>query len=90
MTNQGWICIGGVALAGTLGTLTFFTGLQRVGPANAATLSTAEPVTTVLLTGLILHEILSPVRLVGGLLILIAVIILARGEIVRSTQVVVE
>jgi drug/metabolite transporter (DMT)-like permease len=90
LTNQGWICLGGIALAGTLGTITFFTGLQRVGPANGATLSTAEPVTAVLLTGLILHESLTPMRLLGGLLILTAVIILARGEIAGSAQVAVE
>jgi drug/metabolite transporter (DMT)-like permease len=87
LTDLGWMCIGGVALAGTLGIITFFTGLQRVGPANGATLSTAEPVTTVLLTGLILHESLTPVRLLGGVLILTAVILLARGEIARPAQV---
>jgi drug/metabolite transporter (DMT)-like permease len=90
LTNLGWICIAGISLAGTLGVITFFAGVQRVGPANGATLSTAEPVTTVFLTGLILHESLTPVRLLGGVLILTAVIILARGEIARPAQVIVE
>ena len=90
LTILGWVCIGGVALAVTLGIITFFTGLQRVGPANGATLSTAEPVTTVLLTGLILDETINPVRLLGGALIITAVIILARGELFGSAQVAVE
>jgi drug/metabolite transporter (DMT)-like permease len=89
-TNLGWLCVVGMSLAGTLGIITFFSGVQRIGPANGATLSTAEPVTTVFLTGLILHESLTPMRLLGGVLILTAVIILARGEIAIPAQVTVE
>jgi drug/metabolite transporter (DMT)-like permease len=51
-----------------------------VGPINAAALSTIEPVVTVILAALILGETLTLLRIVGGLMIILAVIILARSE----------
>jgi len=56
-------------------------GLERVGPTNAATLSTIEPVVTVVLAALILDESITPLRILGGLMILLAVIILTRSEL---------
>jgi drug/metabolite transporter (DMT)-like permease len=48
---------------------------------NAATLSTIEPVVTVVLASLILGETITPLRILGGMMILLAVIFLARGEL---------
>jgi drug/metabolite transporter (DMT)-like permease len=59
----------------------FLAGLERVGPINAATLSTIEPVVTVVLAALILHENITPLRILGGMMILLAVIILTRSEL---------
>jgi drug/metabolite transporter (DMT)-like permease len=56
-------------------------GLERVGPINAATLSTIEPVVTVILAALVLSETITLLRIVGGLMIILAVIILARSEL---------
>jgi drug/metabolite transporter (DMT)-like permease len=81
-TNLGWAGVAGVAVICTaVASLTFLAGLKRVGPANAATLSTLEPVTTVFLASLLFHDSLTPVRLLGGVLILAAVIVLTRNEI---------
>ncbi|WIG57737.1 MAG: Permease of the drug/metabolite transporter (DMT) superfamily [Ktedonobacterales bacterium] len=78
-TALGWAAIVVMALFSTVvGTVSFFAGLQRVGPTNAATLSTFEPVVTVALAALVLGEALAPVQLVGGALILLAVLVLAR------------
>jgi drug/metabolite transporter (DMT)-like permease len=55
----------------------FFAGLQRVGPTTASIISTAEPVVTVLLAFLVFGELLGPVQLVGGALVLGAVLMLA-------------
>jgi drug/metabolite transporter (DMT)-like permease len=60
--------------------VTFLAGLERVGPINAATLSTIEPVVTVILAALVLSETITLLRIVGGLMIILAVIILARSE----------
>jgi drug/metabolite transporter (DMT)-like permease len=46
-------------------------------------ISTLEPLVTVLLAALLLGETLPPVTLLGGVLILTAVLILARDELGR-------
>lgn len=77
----GWAVIGGIVLIATiLAVVTFMAGLERVGPTNAAMLSTLEPVVSVLLSVLLLGESLNPITLVGGALILLAVIVLTRSE----------
>lgn len=80
-TALGWAAIVGIALISTvLAIVTFFAGLERVGPTNASTLSTFEPLVTVLLAMLFLHETIVPLQIIGGGLILAAVILLARSE----------
>ncbi|MEN6298306.1 MAG: EamA family transporter, partial [Anaerolineaceae bacterium] len=56
-------------------------GLKRIGPTNAAMLSTLEPVVTVILAAWLFSESLPPLSLLGGGLILVAVILLTRGEL---------
>jgi drug/metabolite transporter (DMT)-like permease len=60
--------------------VTFLAGLEKIGPVNAAMLSTLEPVVTVLLAMWLLGDKLLPIVLLGGGLILIAVILLTRSE----------
>jgi drug/metabolite transporter (DMT)-like permease len=62
----------------------FLAGLERIGPTNAAMLSTLEPVVTVLLAVVLLGEVLQPVTLAGGGLILAAVLLLTRSELRRG------
>lgn len=72
----GWLaCIAVVSTVGAVGL--FFAGLQRVGPTTASILSTAEPLTTVLLAFLVFGESLGRVQLVGGALVLGAVLVLS-------------
>jgi drug/metabolite transporter (DMT)-like permease len=72
----GWIA--GLAVVSTVGAITlFFAGLKRVGPTTASILSTAEPLTTVLLAFLAFGESLGPVQLGGGVLVLGAVLVLS-------------
>ena len=79
-TLVGWGAIGGLALISTVvAMVTFFAGLQRIGPAEASTVSTVEPVVTVALAALVLHESLSTAQLLGGILIVAAVVVLARA-----------
>jgi len=81
-TAFGWASVIAIALISTiLAIVTFFAGLERVGPTNASTLSTVEPAVTVVLAALVLGEAISFMRLVGGIMIILAVIILARSEV---------
>jgi drug/metabolite transporter (DMT)-like permease len=77
----GWSAVLAIALVSTvLAIVTFFAGLERIGPTNAATLSTFEPFVTVMLSMAFLRETIVPLQIVGGGLILTAVIVLARSE----------
>ena len=80
-SGSGWLGIVGIVLIATvIPVVTFLAGLERIGPTNAAMLSTLEPVVTVLLAAWIFDERLKPMIMLGGGLILIAVILLTRGE----------
>jgi drug/metabolite transporter (DMT)-like permease len=72
----GWLAA--LAVVSTVGAVSlFFAGLRRVGPTTASILSTAEPLTTVLLAFLAFGESLGAVQLAGGALVLGAVLVLS-------------
>lgn len=71
---RGWSSLVAIAVVSTVvAILTFFAGLQRLGPTRASVLSTLEPVVTVVLAAALLGEVLGPVQMLGGLLVLAAV-----------------
>ncbi len=75
-TLPGWGAVVAIALISTvLSIVTFFAGLERVGPSKASTLSTLEPVVSVGLAILVLGEALNPFQILGGALILVAVLV---------------
>jgi drug/metabolite transporter (DMT)-like permease len=79
---QGWAAMAGIVIVATvLPVVTFLAGLRRIGPTSAAMLSTLEPVVTVLLAAWLLKETLPAAALLGGGLILAAVLVLARSEL---------
>ena len=80
-SGSGWLGIAGIVLIATvIPVVTFLAGLERIGATNAAMLSTLEPVVTVLLAAWIFDERLKAIVMLGGGLILIAVILLTSGE----------
>jgi drug/metabolite transporter (DMT)-like permease len=75
-----WLALVGVALLGTVVAVTaFFGALALLGPSDTAVLSTAEPVVSVAVAGLVLGERLSSTQVVGGAVVLLAVAVLARA-----------
>jgi drug/metabolite transporter (DMT)-like permease len=81
LTVAGWGWLASLTVVSTVGAISlFFAGLRRVGPTTASILATVEPLVTVLLAFLVFAERLGAVQLVGGALVLSAVLILnARG-----------
>ena len=74
---SGWFWLACIAVVSTVvAMLTFFAGLKRTGPSTAAILSTFEPVVTAALATLVLGESLTPVQLLGGVLVLSSVAVL--------------
>jgi drug/metabolite transporter (DMT)-like permease len=58
---------------------TFYAGARRIGAAQASLISTVEPIWTISLAALLLHESLTPIQLLGGALILGGVILAQTG-----------
>jgi len=84
-SGAGWAAILAIVLIATvLPVVTFLAGLERIGPTNAAMLSTLEPVVTVLLAWVLEGTPLNSISVLGGALILAAVILLTRSELRRG------
>lgn len=78
-TVTGWAAVLAIAVLSTLlAILGFFKGLEKLGAADASTLSALEPFVTIGLAALVLGEEIAGLQLAGGALILGAVIYLAR------------
>jgi drug/metabolite transporter (DMT)-like permease len=81
VTLMGWVWVTALALVSTtLAFVTLFAGLRRIDPANASIIYTLEPVIAVALAAIVLEETLSASKILGGVLILAAVILVARSE----------
>jgi drug/metabolite transporter (DMT)-like permease len=75
LTAAGWGWLACLAVVSTVAAIgLFFAGLRRVGPTTASILATVEPLATVVLARLVFGETLGPVQLVGGALVLAAVV----------------
>ncbi|MDD2921891.1 MAG: EamA family transporter [Anaerolineales bacterium] len=84
-SNAGWLSIMGIVFIATIiPVVAFLTGLEMIGPVNAAMLSTLEPVVTVLLAAWLFGEKLGMPVMFGGGLILVAVILLTRSELKKA------
>jgi drug/metabolite transporter (DMT)-like permease len=77
VTAAGWGWLACLTVVSTVGAiLLFFAGLRRVGPTAASILATVEPLVTVILAFLVFRERLGAIQLVGGALVLSAVLVL--------------
>ena len=69
-----------VIVAGVIGagipTVSYITGIRRLGPSRAAILATLEPVIGVALAAALLAERPTPLQIAGGALILVAAVVL--------------
>jgi drug/metabolite transporter (DMT)-like permease len=78
VSAAGWGWLAGIAVVSTVAAVSlFFAGLRRVGPTTASVLSTVEPVVTVLLAFIVFGELLGTLQLIGGALVIAAVLVLA-------------
>jgi drug/metabolite transporter (DMT)-like permease len=78
--QQPAIILGLIVIGTVLPVTLFLAGLARVGPTGASLLSTLEPVFTVVLGVVVLHESLAGNQIVGGLLVLAASVLVATRQ----------
>jgi drug/metabolite transporter (DMT)-like permease len=82
VTAAGWGWLACIAVVSTVAAIgLFFAGLRRVGPTTASILATVEPLVTVLLAFLVFGEKLGRVQVLGGALVLSAVLVLNAGPL---------
>jgi drug/metabolite transporter (DMT)-like permease len=85
---QAWLGIVGLALFSTVIAITaVLIGLTQIGPVQTSTLSTLEPVTTVIVGAALMGQTLSVLQIVGGALIVVAAVIVARSAAVKNVEV---
>lgn len=78
---DAWPFLVAIGFLGTfLAIQTFYAGSRRIGAAQAALVSTVEPLIIVTLAFAFLHETLGPIQLVGAALIIVGVLIAQTAE----------
>jgi drug/metabolite transporter (DMT)-like permease len=78
---EAWPYLLAIGFASTfLAIQTFYAGAKRIGAAQAALVSTVEPLIIVTLAAVLLDDVLAPIQLVGAGLILVGVVIAQTGE----------
>lgn len=82
---EAWLPLLGIGLLATaIAVQAFYAGARRIGAAQASLVSTIEPVYTIVLATLLLGEVLGPIQLVGGILVITGVVIAQLGEVRRD------
>jgi drug/metabolite transporter (DMT)-like permease len=90
VSATAWLWLGLTAMISTVAAIImFFAGMSRLGPSTAALLGTLEPVVTVTAAGLVFHERLTPVQMLGAALVLCALVVV-QGPKRRATAPVAE
>lgn len=76
-TPAAWMAIVAIAALTAVAVTTFLVGIRHVGPSQASIISTLEPVITLCLGVSLLSESVSAGQLLGGAMVLCAVVLLA-------------
>ncbi len=76
ISQSSWLKLGFSSLALTVGFMTFFTGLEIVGPVKTSMLMNTEPILTIILAAILLGERLSPVQWIGAGLVVVGIILI--------------
>jgi len=77
VSSAGWLAVAAIAVLSTIiPVISFLAGLKIIGPTDASLLSVLEPVVTVGLAAVLFNENIQPAMLLGGGLILVAVLLL--------------
>jgi drug/metabolite transporter (DMT)-like permease len=80
VTLQGWTGFGGVAIAYTIGTVTFFAAIPFLGAVRAAMISNLEPVLGILFAMAVLGEGVSLLQAMGIVLVIGSIFAMEAGR----------
>ena len=81
----GWIKMIAASLALTTGYVSLLVGLEIIGPVKTSLLMNVEPIFTIFLAAVLLGERLSPIQLIGAVLVIAGIILITRESIGKVT-----
>jgi probable blue pigment (indigoidine) exporter len=73
-TVLGWAALVGLAVTTTAGILAVYVSTGRIGPFRTALFMNLEPLLTAIGSALFLGEILTPLQVLGGTIMLVALV----------------
>jgi drug/metabolite transporter (DMT)-like permease len=73
-TVAGWAAMCFVGVGTTIGVLTLFVSIKRIGPFRSALIMNLEPLFSTILSAPVLGEVITPVQALGGAIMLAAVV----------------
>ncbi|MBG0770739.1 MAG: EamA family transporter [Anaerolineaceae bacterium] len=77
---KGWVYLFTMGIVGTLVPIFAMNiGIQMLGSARSSVVSTLQPVVAVLISTVFLHEVLPPFQWLGGVIVIVAIILLQRS-----------
>jgi drug/metabolite transporter (DMT)-like permease len=78
---EAWVLLGLIVLVPTFAAIVLYLeGISSLGPAQAAVISTLEPLFTIVLATIVLGERLAPLQILGAVLVLAGVVTAEVGE----------
>jgi drug/metabolite transporter (DMT)-like permease len=79
--SEAWLPLLGVGFFATAVAIqAFYAGARRIGAAQASLVSTVEPVYTIVLASILFGEMLAPVQLLGGAMVIAGVVVAQTGQ----------
>jgi drug/metabolite transporter (DMT)-like permease len=77
---DAWPALLAFGAASAIAIQAFYGGVRRIGGARASLISTVEPVYTIAIATLLFGEVLTPVQLLGGALVIAGVLLAESGR----------
>lgn len=78
--GDAWLPLIAFGTASAIAIQTFYGGVRRIGGARASLISTVEPVYTIAIATLLFGEVLAPVQMLGGVLVIAGVLLAESGR----------
>jgi drug/metabolite transporter (DMT)-like permease len=78
--SDAWPALIAFGAASAIAIQAFYGGVRRIGGARASLISTVEPVYTIAIATLLFGEVLAPVQLLGGVLVIAGVLLAESGR----------
>ena len=84
VTTGGWAAMIGVSFGTTIGVLSLFMSIKRIGPFRSALIMYLEPLLSTVLSAPVLGDVITPLQALGGAVMLAALIFVPVAEVAHD------